>query len=131
MERAPFARKSSPSGRRTISSTLNLLLGIWLFIAGFALAAATPTKWDDAVVGVLIVIFASWRLSKAANATPSWLNFVLGIWLIIASWSLSHTSTAAKWNDFAVGCAVIILAIISASARERTAELSPEQRRVA
>ncbi len=46
---------------------LNLLLGIWIFIApwvlGFALVGSSAAAWDHWVVGALVFIFAGTRLS--------------------------------------------------------------------
>ena len=120
MERSAMSisqRTTAP--QTTVASTLNLLLGVWLFIAGFLLTATAAGRWNDVIVGVLVFIFASWRLSRPTNVAPTWLNFLLGIWLLFAPKALNYTSVSARWNDFAVGCAVIILAIVSASARQR------------
>jgi hypothetical protein len=119
MESTSMAPRTALPRERVVASTINLLLGIWLFIAGFALAAHAPAMRNDVIVGVLIFIFAAWRLSRTAPATPSWLNFILGIWLLFAPWSLHYASSDARWNDFAVGCAVIILSIISGVSRGR------------
>lgn len=40
------------------------------------------------------------------------INFILGVWLIISPWIFSYTSGAAKWNQFAFGIAIAVLAII-------------------
>lgn len=44
--------------------------------------------------------------------TLSGLNFLLGIWLIISPWVLNFTSSAAKWDELAIGIAVLVLAAI-------------------
>ena len=39
-------------------------------------------------------------------------NFILGIWLIISPWVLTYVSGQAKWNQFAFGIVVAVLALI-------------------
>jgi hypothetical protein len=125
------------SPQRRLASTLNLLLGAWLFIAGFVLAGTQQAMGNDLVLGALIFIFAAARMSRNSAKAWSWLNFLLGIWLLFAPWALHYTSASARWNDFSVGCAVIILSLISASAREQVMQRgltemhAPEHRRAA
>lgn len=136
-----LATRSMMSPQKKVASTLNLLLGVWLFIAGFVLAAKPAGMWNDIIVGILLFIFAAARMGRDSNPAWSWANFVLGIWLLLAPGALGFTSRTSRWNDIAVGCAAIILAIISGTARDRfigtdinaAAEnrTIPEQRKVA
>jgi len=118
----------------SFASGINVVLGIWLIIAGFALSATGTALGNDIVIGTLIVIFASWRLSSGPTGrTGSWINFILGIWLLFAPWVLGYISNSSRWNDFAVGWAVLILAAWSGSIRSRRDILIPpeDERRVA
>ena len=74
--------------------------------------------WDTAVVGVVVLLLA-W--TRAANPDRyiglSWVNLLLGIWLIISPFVLAYsTSPHATWNDVILGIVVGILAIWSAVA---------------
>jgi hypothetical protein len=40
------------------------------------------------------------------------LNILLGIWLLVAPFILSYTSSIAQWNDIIVGIIVLVLAAI-------------------
>jgi SPW repeat-containing protein len=47
--------------------------------------------------------------------TLSWINFVLGLWLIIAPFALRYNMVAtATWNNVIVGVVVAVLSIIRA-----------------
>lgn len=47
--------------------------------------------------------------------TLSWINFVLGLWLIIAPFALRYNMVpTATWNNVIVGIAVAVLSIIRA-----------------
>ncbi len=119
MENTSLATRNMMSPQKQVASTLNLLLGIWLFIAGFTLAVRPAGMWNDFVVGVLLFIFAAARMGRNSNPAWSWANFVLGIWLLFAPNALGFSSASSRWNDVAVGIAAIILAIIAGTARDR------------
>ncbi len=40
------------------------------------------------------------------------INFILGIWLIISPWILNYFTTEARWDQFATGIAIAVLALI-------------------
>jgi hypothetical protein len=45
-------------------------------------------------------------------ALLSALNVLAGAWLVIAPWVLGYWSSDPRWNDFACGAAVALLALI-------------------
>jgi len=112
-------RRSTAKGNVDIASGGNILAGIWLVIAPFALnygAFDTPL-WNDIVLGVAIFILALMRVSAPlAHAGVSWVNFALGLWLIVAPFILLYGPGPAIFNDIAVGVVVICLAAWSAMA---------------
>lgn len=57
------------------------------------------------------------EMRKAPAAWASWINVILGIWLIIAPWVLGFagTSTDATWNSVILGIAVLILGYLGAT----------------
>jgi hypothetical protein len=114
------------TGTAGFATGLNIVLGIWLVIAGFAFAGGPQALWNDVIVGILVIIFGSSRVSLGASGRgASWVNFVLGIWLVIAPWALGYTSAASRWNDFSVGWVVLILAAISGMAASRRPAVMP------
>jgi hypothetical protein len=53
----------------------------------------------------------------------SWVNFILGLWLIVAPFALHYRDlSAAMWNNVIVGIVIAILAISRALER---AEMEP------
>lgn len=107
---------------QTASST-NALIGIWLIIAPFALAYfhTASAVWNDIIVGAVILLAAGARAAApSSNVGLSWLNVVLGAWLVIAPFALGNGAiTANVWNDAVVGLAVVCLAAWSAVAGQR------------
>jgi len=85
-----------------------LVLGAWLFISPFWMAAYASTQsvaaWNAYVLGVLVVICAWWALA-APQTWQEWVNLVLGIWLIIAPFVLAfyRNESGAAWNSVILG----------------------------
>lgn len=100
-------------------STATLLLGVWVFIAGFVLAATPAGMRNNIVVGILLFIFSALRLRRNSNAAWSWANVVLGFWLLLGPQALAYTNSPLRWNDFAIGWATVALSILGATARDR------------
>ncbi|MGB9592271.1 MAG: SPW repeat protein, partial [Candidatus Kryptoniota bacterium] len=75
--------------------------------------------WDAIIIGIAIVILAGWAaLSSQINTakTLSWINTVLGIWLIIAPFIIRYSNVgSALWNDIIVGIAVAVLSVWAAN----------------
>jgi cytochrome c biogenesis protein CcdA len=95
---------------RTLSG-INVLAGIWLIIAPFILNyTSTGNKWQEVVFGIIIGILGIIRLGAPHLSWPSWINLLIGIWIIIAPWTISNTTTSARWNEVIVGIIVALLA---------------------
>lgn len=98
---------------RTLSG-LNVIAGIWLIIAPFILNYnATGNVWQEVVFGIIVGILGLVRLGAPNVVWPSWLNLIIGLWLIVAPWVIPSTTIAARWNEVVVGIIVAILAFSS------------------
>ena len=98
-----------------ILSWIIALAGLWEIVAPFifGMTATTAFLWDAIIVGLALVVFGAWA-ALANNETTikylSWINAVLGLWLIIAPFILSYSSAAtAMWNDIIIGLVVLVL----------------------
>jgi len=99
-------RRSHLSG----SSWVNILLGIWVIISPFILGFhSSSAVWSNVVAGVLVGILALLRWSMHQPGW-SWLNLILGIWLVISPFVL-FLSGAAMWNNAILGIIVAALAL--------------------
>jgi hypothetical protein len=47
------------------------------------------------------------------------LNVLMGLWLIAAPWLLSGDTNASRWNDVAVGAAIVLLSFRRGRIEER------------
>jgi hypothetical protein len=86
-------RERSASG----NSWVNILLGIWMVVSPFVLGFdSSKAIWNNVVTGALVGILAIVRWSIHQQGW-SWLNLILGIWLVVSPFVL-FLSGAAMWN---------------------------------
>lgn len=121
------------------TSGINIVAGLWLIIAPFVLGyeGIQAALWNDVLVGIIVAAFAVARVARPLmNPSLSWLNALLGLWLIVAPFVLGYGGAiegealaaegavggaqTALWNDIIVGVIVLVLGAWSAlSARGR------------
>ncbi len=121
-------RKPTDSKRRCVMKTaksLNWIIaigGVWEILAPFLLSysKATTAMWDAIIIGLALVILGAWAgLANESNTVKSlsWVNAVLGLWLVIAPFILAYSGVAAAmWNDVIVGIIVLVLGVWAAQA---------------
>jgi hypothetical protein len=101
------------------ADALNILAGLWLIIAAFALGYADITRalWNDIILGVAIVAIAAVRVASERLPWLSWIELVLGAWLIAAPFVLGYADVSRPFvNDVIVGAIVVFLSGFSALA---------------
>jgi hypothetical protein len=92
------------------SSWVNILLAIWVIISPFAFSIhSSRATWNNVVTGAVVGILAlvRWRLHQTGW---SWLNLILGIWLVISPF-VFFLSAAAMWNNVILGIIIAALAL--------------------
>jgi hypothetical protein len=98
--------------RRTSTSGLNIVLGLWMIASPFILAfARNPVaKWNNIAAGIAIILVA-------LGGYSSW-NVVMGVWLIASPFALgfAHAPTLL-WNNVILGALVALVALWSRSTR--------------
>jgi VIT1/CCC1 family predicted Fe2+/Mn2+ transporter len=107
-------------GQVKFASGVNIVLGAWMVIASFVLgySGTAIAVWNDIIVGVVILILAWSRVANPDRMTAeSWINAILGLWLIVAPFVLGFSAvTAAMWNSIIIGVVVAVLGAWSAIA---------------
>jgi VIT1/CCC1 family predicted Fe2+/Mn2+ transporter len=99
------------------ASGLNVVLGIWLVLAPLVIYFASPAAlWNEVIVGIVLFALALSRTSAFRITWPSWVNLVLGAWLIIAPFVLGDNNKSATWTQVISGLLIGIVALISISA---------------
>lgn len=115
---------SSSSPGRT-ASAINFFAGIWVLISPFVLrfTGFRFAIWNNVIVGIIVLIVAGTRAwgGRGERTGVSWINLVLGIWLIVTAF-IFHFRPAFMWNQIVSGIIVAVLAAISAARRPSSAE---------
>ena len=108
------------TGQVKFASGVNIVLGAWMVIASWILgySGVTAALWNDIIVGVIVLILAWAREANPGGiAAMSWINALLGLWLIAAPFVLAFSNQpTALWNNIVVGILVAFLGTWSALA---------------
>jgi hypothetical protein len=110
---------SAADGARA-ASILNVIAGIWLIISPFILAFSglQGPLWNNICVGVVVLILAWIRAANPAqNMVLSWINALLGLWMIISPFALVLSAArpqALTGNSVVLGIVILVLGIWSA-----------------
>ena len=100
-------------------SWINFILGVWLFIAGFALSHGGAAAGEEIVLGVIVAFLAAVSAYRPV-AAASWLVALAGLWTLIAP-GIFHYGGASRTNDVIVGIIVLVLGIANALYRQAPA----------
>lgn len=99
-----------------VASGLNFLAGLWVIISPWVYGhtGSVGSVWNDVIVGIIVAVLAASRFSGSRAVWPSWVNVLLGIWLIISPWVYGFAfHTARVTNSVIFGIVVIILGLWS------------------
>lgn len=108
------------NGQVKTASGLNFLAGLWLIISPWVFGATmrgTGAAWNSVIVGIIIAVFAAIRFFAPRSAVGlSWINALLGVWMIISPWIYGYAANAAwLWNSIILGIIVVVLGVWSAT----------------
>ncbi len=92
--------------------TLNLILGLWLFVSAFVWPRAGATFANAWIVGLLAAIFAVMGMT---NGRIRFANTALSAWLLVSAAALPHRSAWGRWNDAAVAVLMLALSLVPGS----------------
>jgi hypothetical protein len=118
--RSPWAELVQAMGLTNIPWNLavSAVLGIWLMAAPAVFGTQGAATASDQLVGALVVTFAVIAIGEVARAAR-FVNVLLGVWLVAAPWLLAGGTPAARWNDLAVGVALVLLSFRRGQVAER------------
>lgn len=105
---------------------LNFLAGLWIIFSPWAFGYfdSNGGGWNSIIVGIVITVLAASRyLGTYQSSWMSWINVLLGLWLVISPWVYGYSdNVGALWNSIIFGLIIFALAIWSALASRGTKE---------
>ncbi|MGC3999311.1 MAG: hypothetical protein QM767_18470 [Anaeromyxobacter sp.] len=107
LETAPYTLRFTASSRAArLAATA---LGAWLIASVFLWPHATDERFNDVVVGLVVLMFA-----PAALWAPAlrWVNTFAAAWLLLSAVAFKHFGTLNQLHDLAVGLALLVLSFI-------------------
>src|SRR5438045_2291099 len=107
------------------ASVLNVLAGIWLIISpwvlGFNDMAMSAALWSTLLSGMAVLVLAGIRLATTGTEGLSWLNLLVGVWLIVSPFVLAFSAAqTAMGNAIFLGILVAIFALWAALGSQTT-----------
>lgn len=112
------------SGQVRVASGLNFIAGVYLFISGWIGGMNAGNTWNSIIFGIIVAILAASRFAGATGPWASWVDALIGVWLIISPWVYGYSGTSWEWNSIVVGVIMLILGVWSASAGSATDDVS-------
>ncbi len=100
------------------ASGIDVVAAIWLFISAFAVPMVPGLAWNDGIAAIVVGILAAVRAAGAyGESWLSWLNAMVGAWVLISPWVYSSTPyQSAVTSNVITGIAIIVFGIWSALA---------------
>ena len=109
--------EDTSSSIRTMS-IINGIFGIWLIISPYILSYDTAqAKWQQTVAGAVVLILSLVRISAPRQVWTSWVNALIGIWMIIAPYATGYKATASFWNEVIFGILIALVGISNGATR--------------
>jgi hypothetical protein len=120
MEQGTYAAGHAELQRARWASAGTVLAGVWLILAPFVLnfEGADAAQWNHIIVGAAVLVLAAIRaFDPDERESLSWMNVVLGLWMIVSPFLLGYANVNdAQTNSLITG--VIILALAAFIAYE-------------
>jgi hypothetical protein len=101
-----------------LGSGISLLVGLWLIWVNFlvGLPGTVDAPWNHGITGLVVALIAGFRLARPAQFVAlSWMNMVLGIWLIASPFVFGYAGVfEIVRNDVIAGIVLIAASGLSA-----------------
>lgn len=97
---------------------LTMVAGLWILISPWALQfwGISTATGNNIILGVAILILAFVQFNGAEELWASWVNFILGVWMLISPYVLGFSMFGRILaNNLVSGAVVAVLALIALS----------------
>lgn len=110
-------------GQVKVASGLNFIAGLYLLISAWANGANGGGTANGIIFGIIVAVLAATRFSGATGPWASWIDALIGVWMILSPWVYHYADMAWKWNSIVVGIIMIVLGVWSALASNTAHEV--------
>lgn len=115
-------RRTFPAMFRGVNVPWNLglsaVLGGWLMLSPWLFGSSGAAAHSDHIVGALVITVTGIALAEVGRPLR-FVNAAFGAWVMAAPWLLAGGGPAGRWNDLAVGAALIALSFRRGRVEER------------
>lgn len=97
------------------ASGINVVAGLWLIISPFLFGLVGGVVANSIIVGIIVAVLALIRALNPEQAMwASYVNIVLGVWLIVSAFIMG-VSMIAFWNFLILGVIVAGLSLVGST----------------
>ena len=89
-----------------------LLLALFLFVTPWLFAYANEEAKIDLWASSAAIVVLSFAALIAFSYWEEWLNFLIGLWLVVSPWVLGFAHTRAMHYSIGIGAVVAFLAAL-------------------
>lgn len=102
--------------RQPYAFTAILILSVWLFISPFVIdyTHLHGSLWNALEVALLSAFIVGIRISGSDRPWPTWINALLGLWLIASPWIFGDSGhTNVLINNIVVGILLVVASLVA------------------
>ncbi len=103
-------------------STINIVLGAWLFLSAFLWLHSESQFTNAWLVGLISAVAAAAALRYPV---ARFINTVAGAWMLLSVWILRTPNEATLWNHVLVGAVMFIVSLVPGVTRAHTTSHRP------
>ena len=100
-------------GEEVPPGTINVVLGVWLFISAFIWRDSHAQATNTWICGVLCVVFA---IVGMGVPWARYLNTALAVWLFVSAWALPTERLTTLWNNVICAIALFVVSLAPSDA---------------
>ena len=98
--------------RESMLDIYKLLLALFLFVTPWLFTYANEDAKIDLWASSVVIAVLSFAALIAFSYWEEWLNFLIGLWLIVSPWVLGFAHTRAMHYSIGIGAVVAFLAAL-------------------
>ena len=97
---------------KSVLDIYKLLLALFLFVTPWLFAYANEEAKIDLWASSAAIVVLSFAALIAFSYWEEWLNFLIGLWLVVSPWVLGFAHTRAMHYSIGIGAVVAFLAAL-------------------